>query len=257
MTQRQQLADLHPARRSRPHAGDGHERERARRRRPTPSASTTRGWVLPNLTDRYGSYPAVRHVAVVRQDHAGADRRHERAVHDRQSRRRRRRLNPHADQARTTRSPPTPSARAVARVRNISISRVTIEDVDPRYPILHRRPRRPSDRERHHQGRVGPVSRRADDGSMPSSSGRSISRTPTPAIRRRRRPSRSRGWSTRSSRRTRRCCRASAGIRGEAAPARGADDPYNVPGDAARVPRAEQLRHPARLRALRAPRPRA
>jgi len=91
-------------------------------------------WVLPNLTDRYGSYPAKRYVpsydksAPVRIGGAGAQF----SIVNPTSPTR---LNPASS------NPASPLfanavGAGVARVRNISISRVTIENVDPRYPIL-------------------------------------------------------------------------------------------------------------------------
>ena len=92
------------------------------------------GWVLPNLPDRYGSYPPVRHVpsydksAPARIGGAGASFTIVNPAAPT-------RLNP------ASREPASPLlanavGAGIARVRNISISRVTIENVDPRYPIL-------------------------------------------------------------------------------------------------------------------------
>jgi polygalacturonase len=92
------------------------------------------GWVLPNLPDRYGSHPAVRYVpSYLKTTPApigGAG-----AAFTIVSPSAPTRLNPNSV------NPADPLfANAVgapiARVRNISISRVKIEDVDPRYPIL-------------------------------------------------------------------------------------------------------------------------
>ena len=93
-----------------------------------------RGWVLPNVTGVYGSYPAVRYIPSysknVTPPIGGAS-------------------TPFTivDPAAPTRLNPAASAptdlnfaNAVgvgfARVRNIRISNVTVEDADPRYPIL-------------------------------------------------------------------------------------------------------------------------
>ena len=92
------------------------------------------GWVLPNLPNPYGRYPAVRHVPSydktfpVRVGGAGAAFT---IVNPRAPTR----LNPAANDPSDPRLANAVGA-AIARVRNISISRVTIENVDPRYPIL-------------------------------------------------------------------------------------------------------------------------
>jgi Right handed beta helix region/Putative Ig domain len=91
-------------------------------------------WVLPALLDRYGSHPPVRYVPsydkTMPVEIGGADTPFTIVNAAAPTR-----LNPDAT------NPSSPLfANAVgagmARVRNISISRVTIEDVDPRYPIL-------------------------------------------------------------------------------------------------------------------------
>ncbi len=103
----------------------------------TPAATVRlddRGWVLPVLPDRYGSYPPVRYVPSYDKttpvEIGGAGTPFTIVNPTAPTR-----LNPDA----INRASPL-FANAVgsvmARVRNISISRVTIEDVDPRYPIL-------------------------------------------------------------------------------------------------------------------------
>jgi polygalacturonase len=93
-----------------------------------------RSWVLPALPDRYGSYPPVRYVpsydktTPVEIGGAGTPLTIVNPLAPT-------RLNPDAI------NPGSPLfanavGSVIARVRNISISRVTIEDVDPRYPIL-------------------------------------------------------------------------------------------------------------------------
>jgi len=93
-----------------------------------------RAWVLPNLIERYGHYPAVRHVpSYEKTTPAPTDGAIARFTI----------VNP-VNPAGTNPDAVNPNdplfANAVgspiARVRNISISRVKIEDVDPRYPIL-------------------------------------------------------------------------------------------------------------------------
>ena len=93
-----------------------------------------RGWVLPNLTAKYGSYPPVRHVpsygktTSVRIAGATAPI----AIVNPTAPAR---ANPDAVQPGDPRFANAVGA-GFARVRNIQISRVTIEDADPRYPIL-------------------------------------------------------------------------------------------------------------------------
>lgn len=92
------------------------------------------GWVLPNDTATYGSFPPVRFVpsyskktpALVGEPGSAF------GIVDPSAPTR---LNPHSP------APSDPGSAnavggAVARVRNISIERVTVEDADPRYPIL-------------------------------------------------------------------------------------------------------------------------
>lgn len=90
-------------------------------------------WVLPNLTEKYGSYPAVRYVPSYSMNTSapiggGTNVQIVNQVNPT-------RLNPNSI------NPGNPLfANAVgagfASVRNISISNVTIENVDPRYPVL-------------------------------------------------------------------------------------------------------------------------
>ena len=93
-----------------------------------------RGWVLPDVPAKYGSYPAVRHVPSYDKNlevPIGGSGARFTIVNPQTPAK----ANPHAVK------PDDPLAAnavgsPVARVRNISISRVRIEDVDPRYPIL-------------------------------------------------------------------------------------------------------------------------
>lgn len=93
-----------------------------------------RGWVLPDMPDRYGSHPAVRHVPSYDKGspiEIGGTAARFTIVNPLAPTR----TNPHAVR------PDDPLfanavGAGVARVRNIEISRVIIEDVDPRYPIL-------------------------------------------------------------------------------------------------------------------------
>ena len=93
-----------------------------------------RGWVLPNLTDRYGSHPAVRYIPSYQMTtpaRIGGASTPFTIVNQASPTR----LNPDAV------NPASPLfanavGRAVARVRDISISRVIVENADPRYPII-------------------------------------------------------------------------------------------------------------------------
>lgn len=91
------------------------------------------GWVLPNLPEKYGSYPATRYVPSYSKDNdveiGGGS---EFSIVDPETPTR---LNPNSI------APDDPLfANAVgpdfATVRDVHISDVTIEDVDPRYPVL-------------------------------------------------------------------------------------------------------------------------
>jgi len=93
-----------------------------------------RNWVLPDLPDRYGSHPPVRHVPSYNKDtpvRIGGTTARFTVVNP---------VAPTRTNANAVRPDDPLFANAVgspiARVRNIVISRVTIEDVDPRYPIL-------------------------------------------------------------------------------------------------------------------------
>jgi polygalacturonase len=91
------------------------------------------GWILPNLPEKYGSYPATRYIPSYTKNTStpiggGSNV----SI-----------VNPMTPTRLNASSPfPTDplSANAVgpgfATVRNVSISNVTIDDVDPRYPIL-------------------------------------------------------------------------------------------------------------------------
>lgn len=92
------------------------------------------GWVLPNVPTAYGSFPPVRFVPSYSKDTPapvdGQSTPFEIVNPSAPTR-----TNPHAH------APTDPRAAnavggAVAKVRNISIDRVTVEDADPRYPIL-------------------------------------------------------------------------------------------------------------------------
>jgi hypothetical protein len=90
-------------------------------------------WVLPNVTATYGDFPAVRFVPSYSKDmlvHFGGHSAPFYIVNPFAPTR----LNPHsaAPTARMANAVGGP----VARVRNISIDQVTVEDADPRYPIL-------------------------------------------------------------------------------------------------------------------------
>ena len=123
-----------------------------------------RGWVLPNVAAT--STAATRRCATCRPTTRARRRRS--AVPARGSRSSNpaapTRLESRMRPGRTIRWPPTLWVSGVARVRNISISRVTIEDADPRYPILlaglvdH-----PIENVGDH-GRLGSISRRAEAG---------------------------------------------------------------------------------------------
>ena len=93
-----------------------------------------RGWVLPALAGRYGSYPPVRYAPSYDMSmpvEIGGSETPFTIVNATAPTR----LNPDAANPTSVLFANAVGA-AVARVRNISISRVTIEDVDPRYPIL-------------------------------------------------------------------------------------------------------------------------
>ena len=93
-----------------------------------------RSWVLPNLTERYGSFPPVRYVPSYDKTTpapVGGASTPFTIVNQASPTR----LNPDAV------NPASPLfanavGSGVARVRDISISRVTVENADPRYPIL-------------------------------------------------------------------------------------------------------------------------
>ena len=107
------------------------------------------GWVLPSLTDRYGHYPPIRHVPSYARDtpvRIGGAAAPITIVNPTSPTR----LNPGASE------PGNPlMANAVgapfARVRNIEIRRVTIEERRSAVPHPDRGPGRSSDRERDHQ----------------------------------------------------------------------------------------------------------
>lgn len=93
-----------------------------------------RAWVLPNLTTRYGSYPPLRHVPSYDKTTAvrvGGGSAPITIVNPAAPAR----LNPAAVQPQNPLAANAVGAR-FAGLRNIQISRVTIEDADPRYPIL-------------------------------------------------------------------------------------------------------------------------
>jgi polygalacturonase len=93
-----------------------------------------RSWVLPDIAAKYGSYPAVRYVPSYDKSMTvpiGGTSARFTIVNPAAATK----LNPHAakpDDALAANA----VGSGVARVRNISISRVKVEDVDPRYPIL-------------------------------------------------------------------------------------------------------------------------
>lgn len=91
------------------------------------------GWILPNLTDKYGSFPASRYIPSYSKNSTSPIGGGTNVSI----------VNPVTPTRVNAHSPfPTDplSANAVgpgyAVVRNVSISNVTIQDVDPRYPIL-------------------------------------------------------------------------------------------------------------------------
>jgi polygalacturonase len=93
-----------------------------------------RSWVLPDIPAKYGSYPAVRQVPSYDKTTAvaiGGTTARITIVNPVTPVR----LNPHAVRPGDPLAANAVGSR-VARIRNISISRVKIEDVDPRYPIL-------------------------------------------------------------------------------------------------------------------------
>ncbi len=91
-------------------------------------------WVLPNVPDTYGSFPPVRFVPSYAKDTpapVGGQSTPFEIVNPSAPTR----LNPHSSAPTDPRMANAVGGR-VARVRNISIDRVTVEDADPRYPIL-------------------------------------------------------------------------------------------------------------------------
>ena len=252
--ERQQFADFHPARRSRPHAGD-RDAARVSRRRASPSVRLDEpGWVLPNLTDRYGSYPPVRHVPSYDKTTpvriGGAARRSRSST-----RRAPTRLNP-ARASPAIRCSRTPSAPPFARVRNISISRVTIEDADPRYPILiaglvDHPIENVTISDVSVQYRGGLTMAHAVEQRQINQPYAYTAYQAAPATQ-------SLPWLVNTFFAKNEALLPRIGWDAAASGGRGGwtDDPYNVPGDAARVSRAEQLRHPARLWPVRAARAR-
>jgi polygalacturonase len=90
------------------------------------------GWVLPNVTATYGSFPPVRFVPSYTKRTPAAVKGQSTPFDI---------VNPSAPTRLNPRTRPDPQVAnavggAVARVRNISIDHVTVEDADPRYPIL-------------------------------------------------------------------------------------------------------------------------
>jgi hypothetical protein len=101
----------------------------------TTSASPTPAGYFPTSPTTYGSYPPIRYIPAYNKSTSSHHRRRQRAASASSIRPRPRASTPPPSTP-TTHSSPTPSHVPFAKVRNIVIRNVVVEDADPRYPIL-------------------------------------------------------------------------------------------------------------------------